>query len=350
MINVLIADDDPNARAGLTEMLDWHALDANLVAAVEDGEKVIELLKQHSGIDLIILDICMPHMDGLAVSKYIRDNNLSADIILLSAHAEFEYAREALRYGVREYIIKPINRAKLNQLVEAIKAVCMDRQQTTNWRQFLYSSQRHDDITLALNSANVSSLDAILNIEEEFGNVTVKDFRDYCFKLLDYLRESVKAKGKNTDICERTIKLLRDIPDIKSMKTLFKECFKAIISLDSAGSGKAVSGVVVIAKEYINSNILSSDLHSSAVANHLKLSVDHLSRLFKAAGEESLSDYIITAKMDKAKEIIANTSNPIRQVAQILGYSDPGYFVRVFKKKTGVTPTEYRTQCREAPR
>ncbi len=348
MINVLIADDDPNARAGLTEILDWSALNANLVATVEDGEKVIEILKQHSDIDLIILDICMPRMDGLAVSKYVRDNNLGTELILLSAHAEFEYAREALRYGVREYIIKPINRTKLNQLVEAIKAVCQERQHSTSWRQFLYSSQRREEITLALNSGDINSLNTMLNIEDEFGKITAMDFRDYCSRLLDYMREIVKAKGKDNDICERTIKLLRDIPDIKSMKTLFAECFKAIVSLN-ASSGKAVNGVVIIAKEYINSNILSSELHSSAVANHLKLSVDHLSRLFKAAGEESLSDYIITAKMDKAKEIISGTSNSIRQVANTLGYSDPGYFVRVFKKKTGVTPTQYRTQSQEAP-
>lgn len=347
MINVLIADDDHNARAGLSEMLDWSGLDANLVDAVEDGEKVIEALKQHSNIDLIILDVCMPHMDGLAVAKYIRDKHMGIDIIFLSAHAEFEYAREALRYGVREYIIKPINRTKLNQLTEAIENVRRDRQHNTSWRQYLYSVKRQQEIAEALNTNNTDKLEEILNIEAKFGNLSAKDYRDYCIKLLDYMHDSLKSQEKDTDVCERTVKLLRDASDNQSMKELFKECFKALSALNAPESGKAVSGVVVMAKEYINTNILSSELHSSAVAAHLKLSVDHLSRLFKAAGEESLSDYIIKAKINKAKEIISTTSNSIRQVAQFLGYSDPGYFVRVFKKRTGVTPTEYRTRSKE---
>ena len=346
MLNVLIADDDHNARVGLSEMLDWTKLDANLVAAVEDGEKVIEVLEHHSNIDLIILDVCMPHMDGLAVAKYVRDKHINTDVILLSAHAEFEYAREALRYGVREYIIKPINRAKLNQLTEAIETVQQEREHTTSWRHFLYSAQRQEDIIGALDSKNVTAAEALIDIESQFGKIAVKDFRDYCLRLLDYMREYLKSKDMDTDICDRTAKIIRDFTDIQSMKSLFKESFKALISIDAPG-GKTVSGVVVIAKEYINTNILSSELHSSSVASYLKLSVDHLSRLFKAAGEESLSDYIIKVKMEKAKEIIANTSNSIRQIAGILGYSDPGYFVRVFKKKTGVTPTEYRTISKE---
>ncbi len=347
MINVLIADDDHNARLGLTEMLDWSKLGANLVAAVEDGEKVVEILKEHSNIDLIILDVCMPHMDGLAVAKYVHENNRDTDIILLSAHAEFEYAREALRYGVREYIIKPINRTKLNQLSEAVAMVQRDKKHTINWRLFLHSPQRLTEVTEALRYKKEEMLDKLLDMEPQFDDISIADFKEYCLVLMGYIREYIKSHSRDTEICEKSIGLINEISDIPSMKKFFKETFKSIILLDSQDSGKTGSGVVAIAKEYINNNILSADLHSYSVASHLNLSVDHLSRLFKSVGEGSLSDYIIKAKIEKAKDIISNTSYSIRQVAQILGYSDPGYFVRVFKKKTSVTPTEYRMGAKE---
>lgn len=347
MINVIIADDDYNARTGLTEMIDWSKLGANVIAAVEDGEQVIELMGQCSNVDLIILDICMPHMDGLSVAKYIRENECETEIILLSAHAEFEYAREALRYNVREYITKPINRTKLNQLTKAIEAVAVEKGQSISWRLYLHGAELREQVTSALRHRNSNALVEMFDIEQKFTHLGVKDIKEYFLVLLGHIREYYKSADKDTEFWEKCIKLFYEISEVKAMKTFLKESIESVMLGDGQNDGKSGTGIVTIAKEYINSNILSPDLHSYSVASHLNLSVDHLSRLFKAAGESSLSDYIIEAKLNKAKDIITSSTHSIRQVAQILGYTDPNYFVRVFKKKTGVTPTEFRTGAKE---
>ena len=138
VINVMIADDDHNARSGLVDMIDWNGLNARVVAVAEDGEQAVNLLRTTPDVDLIILDICMPYLDGLSVAKFIRDIEYETEIILLSAHAEFEYAREALKYDIREYIIKPINRAKLDQLSDVIKKVSSRKTDDISWSRLLH--------------------------------------------------------------------------------------------------------------------------------------------------------------------------------------------------------------------
>lgn len=347
MINVIIADDDYNARAGLLDMIAWEELGANVVAAVEDGEQVVQLLRQYSNVDLIILDICMPYMDGLSVAKYIRENEYETEIVLLSAHAEFDYAREALKYNIMEYIIKPINRTKLNQLSHAIKSVSEEKKEKIRWRLYLHGTELQERVKNALRHNDMQEVDSILNIETDFPQLNAKKYKDYYTVLLRLMREYYKGSNKDTKVWESRMKLFCEISDTKTMKDFLHETFEALMFADGQASGRSSVSIVTIARQYIDNNILSSDISSYSVASHLNLSVDHLSRLFKAAGENSLSDYIIKSKIDKAKNIISESSYSIRQVAQILGYTDPNYFVKIFKKKTGVTPTEFRLKTKE---
>jgi len=342
MINVVIADDDYNARTGLAEMIDWQSLDANLVAVVEDGEKVAELIDKCPNIDLLILDICMPHMDGLAVANLVRRRELRTEIILLSAHAEFEYAREALKYGVREYITKPISRTKLESLKETIKNVASQKQHSINWKLYLHGTELRDKIEGAIRSKDVTALKALINVERTFPNVSAKEYKEFCISFFGYMRECFKSSDKDSEIWKKHMEFSRNISDTEAIKKFLNDSIDSAFTVSGLEGSSSAASIVNLAKEYIRLNITSPDLHSQSVANHLNLSVDHISRLFKSMGDASLSDYIINAKIEKAKEIISGTTYSIRQVAQVLGYSDPNYFVRIFKKKTGVTPTEFR--------
>lgn len=343
MINVIIADDDYNARAGLLDMIAWEEIGANVVAAAEDGEQVVQLLSQYPNVDLIILDICMPYMDGLSVAKHIRENEYETEIVLLSAHAEFDYAREALKYGIREYIIKPINRSKLNQLSEIVKTVSKEKEETVRWRMYLHGTELQENVKNAVRHKDSNAAKKVLDIEQRFGFLSVSRIKEYCSVVFGYMREYFNGSSKDAELIENRIKLFCQISDAKAMKNCLEEAIEFLLTFDDKDSGRSSAGIVVAAKQYIDANILSSDMCSSNVAGHLNLSVDHLSRLFRSVGEDSLSDYIIKSKMDKAKSFITGTTYSIRQVAKILGYTDPNYFVKIFKKKIGVTPTEYRT-------
>ena len=127
--SLLIADDEYFIRQKLKRIIDYEGLDITLVADVENGQEVIDCLTSHC-IDLLILDINMPFLSGLDVAKYIFDNNIQTEVIVLSGYADFEYAQVLMQYHVKNYILKPVANTTLHEsLKKAIVAVNENRRQ-----------------------------------------------------------------------------------------------------------------------------------------------------------------------------------------------------------------------------
>ncbi|MEH7095747.1 response regulator transcription factor [Neobacillus vireti] len=120
---ILIVDDEPRTRQGLKKTLDTWAKGEYQIITAANAEETIEIMRQQK-IDILLTDIRMPEMTGLELLKVIKEQNMSPVIIVISAYSEFEYAHEALRLGVINYLLKPISKNNLIEAVEdAVKAV-----------------------------------------------------------------------------------------------------------------------------------------------------------------------------------------------------------------------------------
>jgi two-component system, response regulator YesN len=120
---ILIVDDEPRTRQGLKKTLDTWANGQYQINTASNGEEAIELMKQHK-VHILITDIHMPEITGLQLLKIAKEQNIYPVIIVISAYSEFEYAQEALRLGVINYLLKPISKKALIEAVEdAVKAV-----------------------------------------------------------------------------------------------------------------------------------------------------------------------------------------------------------------------------------
>lgn len=97
----------------------------------ENGQDVVELLEQ-GAVDLIITDIKMPEMDGLRLAEYVNERELDTDIIIETGYADFDYAKMAIRYGVKEYLIKPLSE---EELYGSIRKLMQERQKRTGRAQ-----------------------------------------------------------------------------------------------------------------------------------------------------------------------------------------------------------------------
>ncbi|MBN2626947.1 MAG: response regulator [Spirochaetales bacterium] len=123
---VLIADDEPVIREGLAELIRRSGLPYRVGALVSNGQKALDLMeKEH--FDLIITDIEMPEMDGLAFIEKSRERDFSSRFIVLSGFDRFDYARSAYRFGVEDYLLKPVNREELYGILEKTAAL-LDRE------------------------------------------------------------------------------------------------------------------------------------------------------------------------------------------------------------------------------
>ncbi|HAQ07051.1 MAG TPA: hypothetical protein DCR24_05830 [Bacillus bacterium] len=119
--NILIVDDEPRTRQGLQRTLDsWNNGEFTIFTA-ESGEDVLRMAEERK-IHILLSDIRMPEMTGLQLLKTLKEKGMAPVVIVISAYSEFEYAQEALKLGVINYLLKPIGKKKL---LEAVKDAVM---------------------------------------------------------------------------------------------------------------------------------------------------------------------------------------------------------------------------------
>ncbi|MEE0200115.1 MAG: response regulator [Muricomes sp.] len=117
MLRVAIIDDEFYFRQYLKTCIDWAAVGCELVGEAADGEIGLALIEEKKP-DIVLLDINMPCMDGLECSRIISEKKLETIVIILSGYSEFEYARKAMKYNVRRYLLKPLDEKELGQVLE----------------------------------------------------------------------------------------------------------------------------------------------------------------------------------------------------------------------------------------
>ena len=115
-MKTLIVDDQASVHKYMEKVFDWPSLKVSQVYHAFNGNEALGIIIKESP-DLILLDIKMPYMDGIELIKELDRLGLKHRTIILSAYNEFEYAREAMKFGVKDYILKPIDSKKLSEVI-----------------------------------------------------------------------------------------------------------------------------------------------------------------------------------------------------------------------------------------
>lgn len=119
MLKVLIVDDEPSVRRGIILGVDWGKMDCVVAGEATNGLEGLDAVERYNP-NLIITDVRMPKMDGLEMLTRLREQGCRANVILLTAYSEFEYARSALQLGAVDYLLKPF---RDQELIAAIARV-----------------------------------------------------------------------------------------------------------------------------------------------------------------------------------------------------------------------------------
>lgn len=126
---VMIVDDERIVREAIASHIAWEGYGVLVVKAAANAIEALEYLAEHQ-VDLMLVDIRMPAMDGIELLKRVRSDKMATECIILSGYADFSYAQEALRFGARDYLLKPLEETVL------INAVLKCRDEKKN-RQFV---------------------------------------------------------------------------------------------------------------------------------------------------------------------------------------------------------------------
>jgi two-component system response regulator YesN len=117
---IIIVDDDEEVRNGLAEIVDWKRCGFQVAAVLKDGEEAIRYLEDHQ-VDVVLSDIRMTFVSGLSLAKHIYEKRIPTKVVLISGHQEFELAKEALRYNVHDYLLKPTDLDEVYRVFRSLK-------------------------------------------------------------------------------------------------------------------------------------------------------------------------------------------------------------------------------------
>lgn len=461
-MNVVIVDDEILERKAMAKFLEESFQTIKVIGEAATGRKAIELAEKLSP-DFMIMDIKMPGIDGLDAIKQIRQINPSIKFIMVSAYDSFEYAKTAMKEGVKEYILKP---AAKKETVEAVLRLCkeieeerkerekaltvtkehfllkliqfegeeklfrelfpkaavgffyvietMDRNKTYDQaKKMLAEAPAFSTITYELNHQLIS-----LCISEEKENRARPEALSLARKLhLAYEGELFVGIGQLYDNA-------RDFPKsyqegLKAVHFLKKEAkvgygfapdqLKQSNRLENEWLEAVNRGEIVQAKQYFSmlreengeielyikarqfleqKGIDISDFHFSEpfdwdeflrvscyrmqeihrsndpierakkyiqehyneqitleeVAEFSGLSPTYFTKLFKEASGKTFIDFLTDLRLTKAKELIEKNEHHLKEISYMVGYKDPNYFSRVFKKQFQMSPKQFQKQ------
>ena len=119
--NVLIVDDEFRIGMLVNKLINWDELGLRCAAVVDNGQKALSIMEKER-IDILITDIRMPKINGLDLINLAAKHNSNMKCVVISGYKEFEYAYKALKFGVYDYLLKPIGKESINRVLENIVA------------------------------------------------------------------------------------------------------------------------------------------------------------------------------------------------------------------------------------
>lgn len=126
-LDVMIVDNEASIRKGLAACVPWEDLGCRLAAQAGDGIEALEMLAQNR-VDIVVSDIRMPGMDGLALAESIARQYPETRVILLTGYPDFDYAQKAIACGVVDFVLKPLSLDNLKRALERAKRLIVKEQ------------------------------------------------------------------------------------------------------------------------------------------------------------------------------------------------------------------------------
>lgn len=117
---LLLVDDEEEVVQIIIKKLNWEALGFSVVGYASNGVKALEMVEEFQP-DVVMTDIKMPYMDGIELTRKIKENYPETKVLVFTGFDEFEYAKEAVHMGVEEYILKPINSIELSEVFSQLR-------------------------------------------------------------------------------------------------------------------------------------------------------------------------------------------------------------------------------------
>ncbi len=402
---LMIVDDDEIIREGLVHNIPWEENGLKVIATARNGKEGLQLALEYKPC-LILSDIRMPFMDGLEMAEAIKAEDPTVKVIFLTGYDEFDYAKKALALKATDYILKyaendEILQAALKANIEWQKEHqlqgMVDRSQQILkekfLRELLVAEEANPNPPVFMDNGNIKLLGKqfmviVLAVEPREGQKAIlsNSLADFCQELLF----ATKASWELVRIEKKIIVVFGDseegispavyleplskdlyrqlseyypghqtwigvgegCEELSKMSQPYQEALAAYEIQNSLGE----AGITYFQRigetenqqrlrkilDYVRIHFGETDLTLTKLAKEINICPAYISTIFKKYHKVNFSDYLVQLRMGKAQELLAKTNLMTYEVAEKIGYSNPQYFSVLFKKYTGLTPTEFK--------
>lgn len=388
-MNILIADDERVIREGIKRTIK-HLYPEYQVFVATRAEEAVKVLEEQR-IHIVLTDILMPGMNGLEFMKISKRRYPYVKWVVISAHSEFSYAQEAIRLGARDYLLKPIGKNKLEEIINNLTLEIQKDNDISRQGERLKASLRflREGVFQRLASGlDIGNLDigpfiedyhnfylvmvqldpgeksarlehfivenVLSELIELHGNGFVVNFDRQSLLGLVTLRENERIEPFQEELRAHLNHYLK-MPfqilhsglsyDFNTVPQVVKRMREASASQafeaePLKGSGeKAIDVALHFIREHYN-----EDLSLEKMASVVFLNPAYFSQLFKQKTGQGYKEYVTSLRLEQAKLLLLNPKLKLAEIAERVGYQDMRHFTQMFRKKFQLTPTEYRQQ------
>ncbi|MBL4934764.1 response regulator [Clostridium sp. YIM B02515] len=343
----MIVDDMEIVKLQLKRLKVWGETSGfEITVEARNGHEALEKLKANP-VDLIITDIRMPMVDGIELLEKVMKKKLVHCVVLLSEYSEFEYVRQGLVLGAFDYLVKPVNSNDISKLLERVKSFIIEKKQEEK-KIMAYTPLADIKQILELIQSGRSAEDLACAIFDKI----ISEYEDKAkirYLITEFLEEVLEATNNNmpwfmkfADVSCIKILNLRDLTSIEELRDIYISCINNLeTEINCLYLGKSYGSLINKISIFVLQNV-ENEVTLPVIANFLQMNKNYICEIFKKKAGISLLDYITKVKMERAKKMLAESENRSYEIADKLGYNDPEYFSKLFKKYSGVSPIEYR--------
>lgn len=337
MKKLVIMDDESIVVQGISAIIARLNLGVEVVGSADNGIDGCQLIRDTKP-DVVITDIQMPGMDGLSMIEEMHKEFPDIYFIVISGYTDFVYAQRAIRLGVMDYIDKPITIEKVQEVFTKIEKRDAGRHKEA-------PNIQGDE--MVINALMLGDTSAFVEYTEQF----LKDLEGHCKSPAQYKEECYRFlcliqgiyAGRRKHYDESLLIPCEQIMQLESMdeaKTYVRQSVHRIASQMEAEHKGANHHVISQLLQYINENY-HRDIGLTELGEQVNMNAAYLSILFKEEMGTSYVKYLTDLRITKAKKLLAE-GKKVNEVSTMVGFNNYRYFCDVFKKHTGMTPSEYR--------
>lgn len=332
MLKVLVAEDEPWIRAAIVEMVEGFGHDIKVVGDATNGIEAWHMIQQ-LWPTVLITDIMMPVMDGLELVRNISENKIPMAVIIISGYENFQYAQQAISYGVNKYLLKPVNREELQDaLFDAMGKLT----EIEKMNHYLIKIQTFFDTINDIDPAG--GMKSLYQLIDNIRTIKHVNYGAY-LSLLRIVESKISFLLTSIEAEHSLLSHFSGVPDPEVRQHLGKLAESWFLHPER--NKKEFKQIIKSACDFIHAHY-QDDLTLTQMAEYTNVSISHFGSLFKRYTGESLITYINQVRVEKAKELLRNSNDKIYLIAEKVGFSSQPYFIRVFKNGTGMSPNEYR--------